>query len=480
MDMTYLRSNGINATSGDYLLPPITVSDFAKTVRGERMDPGQMKEMQWHLHRMQENWLGPKEGVDPKMLSQAGWGVIFAHEEGQHSLAVQAALQPLLELRRRQAGLRYREFTGQNALLPKETKNDFLARQGIGPGPADPDKVPYYLLIVGDPQRIPYRFQYQLDVEYAVGRIYFDSLDDYANYANRVVAAETGDLYSERRIGFFAPSSDGDTTEILVRDLVKPLVHKISVEQPDWTVTSITDGEATKARLVRCFDSVDAPTVLFTASHGLGFDYGDSRQLRHQGGLLCADWPGCDHWKQAIPERFYYSADDVVPNAKLHGMISFHFACYGAGTLMNDELAQRILKRPSSIAPHAFVAALPQRLLSGANGGTLAVVGHIERVWSFSFLWQNSGVQLEVFNSMLKRLMAGFPIGWAMEFFGSRYAELSTMLNSELEDIQFGKIPNDVLLADLWTANHDARNYVIVGDPAVRLPLVEQNYQRAG
>ena len=81
---------------------------------------------------------------------------------------------------------------------------------------------------------------------------------------------------------------------------------------------------------------------------------------------------------------------------------------------------------------------------------------------------------------MLSRLMAGFPIGWAMEFFGSRYAELSTMLNSELEDIQFGKIPNDVLLADLWTANHDARNYVIVGDPAVRLPLVGQSSQGTG
>src|SRR5262245_7356738 len=212
MAETILTFNGIDGDNGGYLLSPMPAEMIGQVVRGEPIDPKDphFKELQTR-HEGKQPHFGAVEGVDVKDLSQAGWGVIFAFGAGP---AIREALSPLLDHRKRQATQQkehyYKEYIGVKGYRPSETKQQFLTRQGAGPGPADPDKVPYYLLIVGDPQSIPYSFQYQLDVQYGVGRIHFDTLEEYDQYARSVVEAETSGLALPRKATFFAVRNPED------------------------------------------------------------------------------------------------------------------------------------------------------------------------------------------------------------------------------------------------------------------------------
>ncbi|MBD1942249.1 hypothetical protein H6F50_07750 [Coleofasciculus sp. FACHB-712] len=485
MSEDLLFFNGINGASGDYLLPPLTAEQVAKIAQGEEFDPESLEDIQFKKRQKEEPDFAPIEGVDPKNLAETGWGVIFAYDADP---AIREALSELLDHRKKQATQKhehyYQEYSGargyryDKAKNQYESKNKFLSRQGVGPGPADPDKMPYYLMIVGDPVTIPYRFQSQLSVQYAVGRIYFDTPQEYAQYARSVVEAETGNLSLSPSAAFFGVCNPGDAaTNLSTQDLIQPLSEWVVEEHSNWNVKTILKEEATKARLGQLLGGSETPSLLFTASHGMGFPNGDPRQIPHQGALLCQDWPGREWGRKPIPEDFYFSGDDIGEQARLLGMIAFHFACYGAGCPQKDEFdghSQFLSERPD-IAPYPFLARLPQKLLSHPKGGALAVIGHIDRAWGCSFSWSDirgssdTRRQIAVFQSSVKRLLEGHPVGSAVEYFDERYAEISSDLNIELEDIKFGATPNNQTLAGMWTANNDARNYAIIGDPAVRL-----------
>ena len=465
--------SGIDGTTGEPALPPLTVADVGTVARGDQLDLDELARLRARTRAAQTDTLGVVEGIDTEDLAEAGWGVIIPADTDP---SIREALRPLFELRRSQAEAgkrgRYRELSGADAYQEGETERKFLVRQGMAPGsPADPDRLPYYLLIIGGPERVPFEFQYQLDVTYAVGRLDLETPDDYAHYAAAVVAADQA-APKPRELMLFGPhNADDPATGLSVDHLLRPLAtHLADVVRGPWTVSSeIGPGHATKDRLGDLLAGDTAPALLMTAGHGMVFPSGNARQRTDQGALLCQEWPGPKGWRAAIPPTFYFSASDLAPSAGPGGMIALLFACYGAGTPRFDDFAQSGGGR-KEIAPAPFVSSLARRMLGHPAGPALAVVGHVERAMSYSFAWPGAGEQLGAFESVLTAIVNGRRLGAAMEFLNDRYSALTVELDDLRERLRYNEAVDPVELAGLWTARNDARNYVILGDPAVRHP----------
>lgn len=479
---TTLHFNGINAETGGYAFPPASAEEVARIAAAsvtsfDKGKPAWIAELKRRKREINIPNYAPIDDVDPKDLAQTGWGVIFGTNPPDP--AIKEALKPLLDLRRSQASkireTRYKELIGGSN---GDSKPDFLDRNGAGGGGAvDPDQIPYYLLIVGSPESIPFPFQYQLDVQYGVGRIHFDSLDDYARYAQSVVEAESGRVKRAKRAAFFGVANQDDVaTTLSASELVAPLAKLMQADQPLWKVDTVAPSDAKKARLLQLLGGSDTPALLFTASHGMMFSNGNPMQASNMGALLCGDWPG-PSVKGPVSPNYYVSGSDVPTDAGLLGLIAFHFACFGAATPQFDDYTTEDETQPKVLAPRPFMANLPMRLLGHPKGGALATVGHVDRAWGYSFKSANGDSQLRVFKSALKRLMEGHRVGYALENFNNRYAELSSDLSDKVRSMKYGTPVDPADLSDMWTFNNDARNYVVIGDPAVRLPLAEDPTQ---
>jgi hypothetical protein len=444
-----LYFNGIDATTGGYLVAPRPVTEVFELLRA-RPDEPTAKAM--------------VPGFDPRNLAESGWGVVFPRGGDP---AVREALRPLLDHRRAEAGAvrenRYRELE----LRPGEDLETFLARHGRGPGPVHPDRLPYYLLLAGDPAAIPFGVQTGLDVQHAVGRLCFERVEDYDRYARSVLDAEHKGGGGGRLVDLFAPrNADDPSTELSADHLITPLAERLESFLPKERLRVTAGAGATKQALAEILSGRQGkPALLFTASHGLGFPSGHPDQRERQGALLCQDWPGPLAWQgRPIPPEWSFAAADLA-GEDVTGLVAFCFACHGAGTPAFDDFSHRNGWEPRRIAPGDFVARLPQRLL---ERGALAVVGHLERAWSSSFLWRDAS-QVDVFESTLKLLLDGWPVGAAMEYFNQRYAELATLLAAALRRAFSGESVDAREVSRLWTAHNDARGYVVAGDPAVRL-----------
>lgn len=470
-----LYLNGIDGEKGQYLVEPMEIAEVVSLVKGIKDDNATSSWLRRVWKTISQPYLGLPFDVDPAKVEEAGWAIVFHQNESQD---VRDALQPLIEHRKQQVGdeQKVKVLTYRNG----QKRAEWLAGYGVGAGNIEPTKVPFYLLFVGSPKQIPFGFCQEIDVEYGVGRLHFDKAEEYSQYVASVIAYETGAVVpSAKEAVFFGVRHEFDEATQLSADLlVNPLADGPNACTPGvakrWGFATrklwgTTASKSALTEVLRPDDGAKPPAFLFTASHGLGFRKGHKRQLREQGALLCQDWPG---FGQISPEH-YFAAADLPSDANLSGLITFHFACFGAGTPDFDNFVHKPNQPPPQIADFPFIAALPKALLSHPKGGALACIGHVERAWGYSIVGPTPVAQLIPFQNAIGRLLVGQPAGYATKDFNEKFATLSASLSNLLEQIGFGLQVPDFELANSWVERNDAGGYMIIGDPAVSLRVKE-------
>ncbi len=406
--------------------------------------------------------------IDPKDLSKAGWGIVFP---AKMDLAVKSALQPLIAHRQKQASRpgRFKVFEGSAGVKPNQSAVAWLDQQGVGLAVVDPSNgVPYYLLLVGSPQEISFEFQFILDTQWCVGRIAFDTPEEYAAYAQSVVDYETSAAVpNHKRAAMWMPRHGDPATAMLVGQVGSPFAQKGLDTDDGYQLSSFLADQATKAQLtdiLRGKATGGPPAVLFTGSHGLEWSKADAAgQKLNQGALVTQEWtPGT-----AVAPGQCFNADDVPADCALSGTVAFLFACFGGGCPDVDTYETQPDGSPLQIADAPMLARLPQRLLSK---GALAVMAHVDRAWNWSFQTGSGMPQNQVIRSTMEAVMTGLRVGQAADFFNLQWSTLAALLGV----LQSKSAANPIAppaLANLMVARDDARNYVLFGDPAARLRL---------
>ena len=351
-------------------------------------------------------------------------------------------------------------------------------RQGVDLAQVDAKNgVPFYLLIVAPPDQVPFDFQTALDSQWGVGRIWFADNDGHPDYdAFRRYAESVCDYEKGKRpdrgkkfAAVYATRHPKDAaTGSLMEQLVLPLLDpktRLGVAQKFEPRPFLggDDGRNTPGAGIEVLRKIlngrlpeGRPALVFTGCHGRFPDYQNNPEYYDLlGAPIAQEWTG----ETPPPDNVVFAARDLEPDANLHGMIHFMFACFGMGSPQFDSYS----RKGEQIAPAPVLSPLPQKMLSHPNGA-LAVFSHVDRAYSSCWQTEDEKPQISGFRGVLSSLMRGDRIGNATDQFNttwtSRHALIDTAGDADTKALR-------------WLRTQDARAFAVFGDPAVRL-LVDE------
>lgn len=426
------------------------------------------------------------DALDPADLAEQRWGVVAPlGPEGDRLLALVA---PLLRKRHADQGGHpvriYRVPPGLSADQAVDWKHQVLEDQAV-----DQADIPRYLLLLGQPDQVSLDFQSVLSVFGCVGRLAFDQPQQYEAYVEKLLRWEAAPKAAYKPHALLYTARDGTAATTAAWDMVmdpvaqelrkKQQAGKLAVDELS-VVGELFNGDP---GLLMTPAARPHPSVLFTMSHGLGAPrggWGSEDQRRAVQGAL------------KTGRGSHLEAQDLAQASFLPGGLWFFFACFGLGTpaasdytpwlrrlrdggAFQGRLDGVLAGLPAPGEP-PFFAAVPKAALANPRG-PLAVIGHIDLAWSYSFqdLALSADRRFRAFQTLVEHLgrsRAGLALNAFLSGARARATQQADLVHADAQAAELGVTltRDQVKQGHRWMCLRDLRGYMLLGDPAAQLP----------
>lgn len=426
------------------------------------------------------------ESGEPNLLPRQRWGLVVPKgPQGKRLLELVAPLRRARE--EAQGGEPARVYCVRSGM---DTTSAMHWKKGIFRDEEVPESErPRYLLVLGDLDEVSLELQQVLSTDAYVGRLAFPTEAGYESYVEKVLRWERMPAPdSKTRLLVYTAKDGSEATRLGLEVLTGPGLEACRGRQrkgqlPDVELLELVDDGSTHGEQLLSCAAQQGPSVLFSLSHGLaspkeGWNSPDEQHAL-RGALL-------------LPGGRQLTGTEVASRPFLPGGIWFCFACFSAGTPGRSAYTPW-LRQLSAVDPRVAqalegvllreeerpsIAALPQAALANPQG-PLAVMGHVDLAWATSFNDKGRGTPSRFF-SVLEALVEGRRAGPAMRSLLKHATEASTDLMGLYYKEEVARqgdrssAVDPLELARLWMLRQDLANYVLLGDPAVRLPLASR------
>lgn len=429
-------------------------------------------------------------GGDPNDLRKQRWGLIVP--EGEAGKRLEALVQRLVDQRRsEQDGHEVRVYRVPARLDPADAAR--WHREVYLDESLPESELPFYQLILGDLDQIPLALQQVQMIDGVVGRLAFPDDRGYEAYVDKLLRWERAPAAIPAALSLFFTAHDGTgATTLGYEALVSPClaIARKDRELGSYPAREIVElgGPARRPaadELLAAVAAVD-PSVLLSVSHGKGAPRAGWASIDEQRRLQGA---------MSLGTGGVLAGHDLAARPFLPGGIWFMLACYGAGTpdtsvyapWLEDlrQLGQyggridAVLRSLPKAGERPFIAALPQAVLANPDG-PVAFVGHIDLAWSYSFQELDSTTgpknRQRRFTSLLHYALRRDRVGVAFRELAScalaadtellgLYGQQAARRGAAMDPAQMAR------LGHLWMLRQDLLGYVLLGDPAARLPI---------